>query len=69
MACPLFNLTYKESSWTWTDNCETTFCGLQVTLTTSPVLILPNYDKPFTLITDASDFVTGAILEQEDALG
>jgi hypothetical protein len=53
----------------WTDNCETAFCGLQVTLTTSPVLILPDYDKPFTLITDASDFVTRAILEQDDVLG
>jgi hypothetical protein len=69
IARPLFNLTCKESPWAWTDDCETTFRGLQVTLTTSPVLILPNYNKPFTLITDASDFATGAILEQDDALG
>jgi hypothetical protein len=69
MARPLFNLTRKESLWVWTDDCETAFCGLQVTLTTSPVLILPDYDKPFTLVTDASDFATGAILEQDDALG
>jgi hypothetical protein len=68
MAWPLFNLTHKESLWVWTDDCETTFRGLQVTLTTSPVLILPNYDKPFTLVTDASDFTTGAILEQDDGL-
>jgi hypothetical protein len=31
--------------------------------------MLPDYDKPFTLITDASDYATGAILEQEDAFG
>jgi hypothetical protein len=36
---------------------------------TSPVLMLPDHEKPFTLITDASDYATGAILEQRDALG
>jgi len=35
----------------------------------SPVLILPDHKKQFTLITDTSDYVTGAILEQRDALG
>jgi len=33
------------------------------------VLILPDYDKAFTLITDTSDYATGTILEQEDTLG
>ena len=42
---------------------------LQNALTTSPVLLLPDYNRPFTLITDASDYVTGAILEQDDAFG
>jgi len=36
---------------------------------TLPVLMLPDYKKPFTLITDASDYATGAILEQRDTLG
>ena len=36
---------------------------------TSPVLMLPDHEKPFTLITDASDYATGTILEQKDALG
>jgi len=34
---------------------------------TSPVLLLPDYGKPFTLITDASNFAMGAILKQDDA--
>jgi hypothetical protein len=34
-----------------------------------PVLMLPDHEKPFMLITDASDYATGAILEQKDALG
>ena len=53
----------------WTNAQEHTFLGLQDTLTLSPVLLLPDYGKPFTLIMDASDFAAGAILEQEDALG
>jgi hypothetical protein len=35
----------------------------------SPVLMLPDHEKLFTLITDTSDYATGAILEQRDALG
>ena len=31
--------------------------------------MLLNHEKQFTLITDASNYVTGAILEQRDALG
>jgi len=45
------------------------FTVLQHALTSAPVLILPDYDKPFTLITDASDYATGSILEQDNALG
>ena len=48
---------------------ENAFLRLQDTLTSSPVLLLPDYGKPFTLIMDASNFTAGTILEQEDALG
>ena len=30
---------------------------------------MPDYGKPFTVYTDASDYATSAILEQDDALG
>src|SRR5579863_2946866 len=69
MGQPLFDLTRKDIPFLWTDAQENTFLGLQDTLTLSPVLLLPNYGKLFTLIVDASNFATGAILEQEDALG
>jgi len=65
----LFNLTKKETLWNWTTECNTAFETLQQTMIMSPVLMLPDHEKPFTLITDASDYVTGAILEQRDALG
>jgi hypothetical protein len=45
------------------------FETLQQTMIMSLVLMLLDHEKPFTLITDASDYATGAILEQRDALG
>ena len=53
----------------WGPTQATAFQELQTAITTSPVLLLPDYGKPFTLITDASDYATGAILEQEDTFG
>jgi hypothetical protein len=66
---PLFNLTKKETPWNWTTECNTAFKTLQQTMIMLPVLILLDHEKPFMLITDASDYATGAILEQRDALG
>jgi hypothetical protein len=42
--------------------------GLQNALTSSPVLLLPDYIHPFTLYTNASNYATSTILEQDDAL-
>jgi len=36
LACPLFDLTKKTTTWTWTPACEAAFTGLQRTLMTSP---------------------------------
>jgi hypothetical protein len=69
IARPFFNLTKKEIPWNWTTKCNMAFETLQQTIITSPVLMLPDHKKPFTLITDTSDYATDAILEQKDALG
>jgi len=69
LAQPLFNLTKKDIPFHWDQEEKQVFQSLQSTLTSAPVLILPDYGKPFMLITDASDYTTGAILEQEDAFG
>jgi len=69
LAHPLFDLTKKDMPFQWGPAQTNTFQNLQQAITTSPVLLLPDYGKPFTLITDASDYATGAILEQEDAFG
>jgi len=69
LAHPLFDLTKKDTPFLWGTAQADTFAALQTALTTSLVLLLPDYGKPFTLITDASDYATGAILEQDDAFG
>jgi len=69
LAQPLFNLTKKDIPFHWDQEEEQAFCSLQSILTTAPVLILLDYDKLFTLITDASNYATGSILEQKDAFG
>jgi len=69
LAQPLFNLTKKDVPFHWDQAEEQAFRDLQSALTSAPVLILPDYEKPFTLITNASDYATGNILEQEDAFG
>jgi len=69
LAQPLFNLTKKDVPFHWDQEEEQAFHSLQSALTTAPVLILPDYGNPFMLITDASNYATGTILEQEDAFG
>jgi RNase H-like domain found in reverse transcriptase len=44
------------------------FRALITAFTTAPVLLLLDHSKPFQLITDASEYALGAILEQADEL-
>ncbi|MGD0511542.1 MAG: reverse transcriptase family protein, partial [Candidatus Micrarchaeaceae archaeon] len=68
IARPLFDLTRKDVPFHWHKPQEEAFRTLIKAFTTAPVLALPDHSKPFRLITDTSDFATGAILEQPDAL-
>ncbi|GFT19824.1 hypothetical protein TNCV_4992801 [Trichonephila clavipes] len=49
----------------WTKECEDSFLQLKEALTSSPILIYPQPDKPFILDTDASNESVGAVLSQE----
>ena len=68
MARPLFALTRKDTPFEWKEPQNTAFRFLIHAFITAPVLMLPDHSQPFRLITDASDFASGAILEQADAL-
>ncbi len=66
---PLSDLTKKNMSKSikWTSQCEKAFGQLKQALTKAPVLIRPDWDKPFILQTDASTTGLGYVLSQINA--
>ena len=64
IATPLHELLRKDQEFVWSENCENSFKQLCTILTTSPVLVYPNCNEPFTLYTDASGKAIGSVLTQ-----
>lgn len=63
MAKPLTNLL-KKKSFLWTDAATDAFEQLKIAMTTTPVLVLPDFTIPFEVETDACDYGIGAVLMQ-----
>ena len=70
-AKPLTDLTKKEVSdpVPWNEEQDKSFQTLKRYLTQSPVLLLPDHEKPFVLRTDASGKSLGACLMQDHGKG
>ena len=64
IACPLHVLT-SNVPFNWTADCQTSFDKLKESVTSAPVLTIPNNDGPFRLETDASQYAVGAVLAQK----
>jgi hypothetical protein len=58
-------LLAKKVEFKWTPECQESFKTLKKKLTTSPMLILPDVHKPFSLYHDASYTGLGCVLMQE----
>ena len=71
IALPLTSLTKKalHNTVCWTQECEGAFETLKDLLTSSPILIAPDFTKPFILQADASNIGLGAVLGQRDVNG
>jgi RNase H-like domain found in reverse transcriptase len=54
-----------KKAFDWGDEQAQAFARIKKAFSTAPVLWLPDPSKPFTVTTDASDFGTGGVLEQE----
>jgi hypothetical protein len=59
-------LTSEKRAWEWSDVHNAALLELKHALHCSPVLMRPDQDKPFIVVTDTSDFGVGASLEQID---
>ena len=55
----------KDKKFEWTDKCEESFQKLKSSLTTAPILIMPDITKPFDVYCDASKIGLGCVLMQE----
>ncbi|XP_073033805.1 uncharacterized protein [Primulina eburnea] len=65
IAIPLTKLTQKNSKFIWNEACEKSFETLKTKLSSTPVLILPEDGKNFTIYSDASKGGLGCVLMQE----
>src|SRR5271155_771044 len=62
-------LLRKDTPYIWNEDCQKAFNTLKEKLTTAPILIYPDFTKPFLLYTDASYQGLGAVLSQLDDEG
>ena len=61
---PLTNLLLKDASFEFSKECLDAFCRLKEALISAPIMQPPDWDLPFELMCDASDYAVGAVLGQ-----
>ncbi|CAM8925925.1 unnamed protein product [Rhodiola kirilowii] len=63
-AKPLTDLLCQEAEFKFNDLCLNAFNNLKTALTSAPIVQPPDWELPFELMCDASDFAVGAVLGQ-----
>ncbi|GJW01731.1 reverse transcriptase domain-containing protein [Tanacetum coccineum] len=58
------HLLEKETPFIFSKECVDAFETLKKKLTEAPILVAPDWDLPFEIMCDASDFAVGAVLGQ-----
>ena len=59
----------KDEPYIWTNEQQKAFELLKQRLTEAPILVHPDFNRPFIVFTDASAIGLGAILSQKDNEG
>jgi hypothetical protein len=62
---PMTELLKKDKKFKWTPTCEASFQELKKQLTSTPILVMPNMEKPFSIYWDASSQCLGCVLMQD----
>ncbi|GJX09321.1 reverse transcriptase domain-containing protein [Tanacetum coccineum] len=65
IARPMTHLLEKETPFVFSKDCIDAFQTLKNKLTKAPILLVPDWNLPFELMCDASDFAIGAVLGQQ----
>ncbi|GJZ62195.1 reverse transcriptase domain-containing protein [Tanacetum coccineum] len=63
-ARPMTHLLEKETPIVFSQDCINAFETLKKKLIEAPILVVPDWNLPFELMCDASDFAIGAVLGQ-----
>ena len=61
---PLTNLLQKDVPFHFNDDCEESFNILKNALISAPIIQPPDWNLPFEIMCDASDYAVGAVLGQ-----
>ena len=69
LASPLTKLTAKDIQFSWGEEQNYAFQTLKQRLLSAPILVYPDFHKPFIISTDASDQAIGYVLGQRDQHG
>ncbi|CAM8943440.1 unnamed protein product [Rhodiola kirilowii] len=64
IAKPLTDLLCQEADFNFNNSCLNAFNNLKTALTSAPIVQPPDWELPFELMCDASDFAVGAVLGQ-----
>ncbi|GJR77836.1 reverse transcriptase domain-containing protein [Tanacetum coccineum] len=64
IALPMTHLLEKETPFIFSEECIEAFETLKQKLTEAPILVAPDWDLPFEIMCDASDFAVGAVMGQ-----
>ncbi|RVW80562.1 Retrovirus-related Pol polyprotein from transposon 17.6 [Vitis vinifera] len=63
---PLCELLAKDAKFIWDERCQKIFDQLKQFLTTAPIVRALNWQLPFEVMCDASDFAIGVVLGQRE---
>ncbi|KAI3368074.1 hypothetical protein L3Q82_026895 [Scortum barcoo] len=69
VVAPLTSLVSPNRQFVWTVACQDSFHSAKALLCNAPILVAPDFARPFKIEVDASAYGAGAVLLQEDDHG
>jgi hypothetical protein len=69
MVKQIHNLLKQDHSFSWTDDVKNSFEGIKKEISSPPVLAKPNFEKEFTIYTNATEEAVFVVLTQNDDQG